>query len=337
MGVRFSVIVPTYNGAPFVGMALESVLAQTRPPAEILVIDDVSTDSTEKIVADMARSASIPIRWHRLLRNSGGPAKPINFGLATATGEAAAVLDQDDQFAPDWLRAAGDILDHHADIDLVLGTAGRMGEPGTTVIDPSVLDQVRASAQAEDAFLVLKAPSLLASLLLLGCFPVGYPGFAFRRSRWTTEGPVDESLRIASDYDFLMRLAASGDAAWVDRITYLRREHDQNASHSRITMTLECCRLKARHWARAGQLREDPRLRAELAEWFQGAAYWLRQGGAHAAAWECHRLAHRAFGADWANTIAAAKVAAHWIASCFGRQDAINSDYTMATARNSAP
>jgi glycosyltransferase involved in cell wall biosynthesis len=94
-----SVIIPAYNAAAYVTQAIESALAQTYPPSEILVIDDGSTDRTAEIVE---RSLRPPVRLLR--KANGGPAAARNFGASQASGEWLGLLDADDVWYPDKLR-----------------------------------------------------------------------------------------------------------------------------------------------------------------------------------------------------------------------------------------
>lgn len=98
-----SVIVPTYNVAPFVAETLASILSQVGVDAlEVLVVDDGSQDGT----ADVVRSMAAADPRLQLLRNAGprGAASARNHGLAQAKGEWVAFLDGDDLWMPDNLR-----------------------------------------------------------------------------------------------------------------------------------------------------------------------------------------------------------------------------------------
>jgi glycosyltransferase involved in cell wall biosynthesis len=93
-----SVIIPAYNAADYVGRAIESALAQTYPPLEILVIDDGSTDATAETVARYPA----PVR---LLRQpNGGPGAARNHGAREAKSEWLALLDADDVWLPHKLE-----------------------------------------------------------------------------------------------------------------------------------------------------------------------------------------------------------------------------------------
>jgi glycosyltransferase involved in cell wall biosynthesis len=92
--MRVSVIIPTYNSGPLAVEAVASVLAQTRPADEVLVIDDGSTDDT----AERVSAFGPPVRY--ICKENGGVATARNRGVAEATGEVIAFLDADDVWHP---------------------------------------------------------------------------------------------------------------------------------------------------------------------------------------------------------------------------------------------
>ena len=85
-----SCIVPVFNGERFLAQALESILSQTYRPLEIIVTDDGSTDRSVDVVARYGSSV------HYLRQSNEGPAAARNRGLAVASGDLVAFLDQDD-------------------------------------------------------------------------------------------------------------------------------------------------------------------------------------------------------------------------------------------------
>ena len=98
--LRISVVIPLYDGARFIAEALDSVLKQTMPPAEIIVVDDGSTDDGPALVARMAARHPITL-LHRAHR---GQSAARNAGIAISTGSHVALLDQDDIWYPEHLQ-----------------------------------------------------------------------------------------------------------------------------------------------------------------------------------------------------------------------------------------
>lgn len=98
-----SVVVPLYNKAAWVQRALDSISRQTHAPLEVLVVDDGSTDGSDRI----ARAHALAHPRFRVLRQpNAGPGAARNAGAAQARGEVLAFLDADDAWAPDYLADA---------------------------------------------------------------------------------------------------------------------------------------------------------------------------------------------------------------------------------------
>jgi len=95
-----SAIIPLFNGAKFIESTLQSVLAQTLPPCEIIVVDDGSTDTGPSLVRAMAQQYPITL----LSKTNGGQSSARNFGVAHSRGDLIALLDQDDQWYPRHLE-----------------------------------------------------------------------------------------------------------------------------------------------------------------------------------------------------------------------------------------
>jgi hypothetical protein len=109
-GPRFSVIVPTYNRAAFVGRALESVLRQIRRGDEVIVVDDGSSDDTPEVLEEF-RGRIATIRTGR-----GGAGRARNLGLAHARNELVAFLDSDDEWLPRKLDLQRAFMAHRPDV-----------------------------------------------------------------------------------------------------------------------------------------------------------------------------------------------------------------------------
>ena len=107
---RVSVIVGVYNKTRHVGECLRSVLTQTRPDFELLVVDDASTDGS---LAEVRKISDERIRIVQMPRNSGHPGVPRNRGIHLAQGEYLAFLDADDVWMPDKLEKQVAYMDRH--------------------------------------------------------------------------------------------------------------------------------------------------------------------------------------------------------------------------------
>ena len=118
-GEQISVILPVYNGERFLAEAIGSVLGQTLPPHEIIVVDDGSTDSTAQIVADLAAAAAVPLRY--VYQENQGPAAARNHGIRLAQGELIAFQDADDLWSAEKLVTQAALLRRYPQAHAVIG------------------------------------------------------------------------------------------------------------------------------------------------------------------------------------------------------------------------
>ena len=109
MRAKFSVAMCTYNGARFVAEQLASIAAQTRPPDELVVCDDCSTDATIECVREFARTAPFPVRVFENEKNIGST-KNFERAVELCDGDFIAFADQDDVWLPEKLRRLEEIL-----------------------------------------------------------------------------------------------------------------------------------------------------------------------------------------------------------------------------------
>lgn len=129
-----SVAMCTYNGSKFVSEQLESIARQTRLPAELIVIDDRSTDATVELVRAFANTAPFPVQLHVNERNIGGSSKGItkNFEAAVALcrGEFIVPCDQDDIWVPEKLARMAGVLEQNPGLDGAFSDAQLVTEKG---------------------------------------------------------------------------------------------------------------------------------------------------------------------------------------------------------------
>ena len=113
--IRFSVVIPTYNRSAWLVEAIESALAQTEPPFEIIVADDGSTDDTLAVLEKFAGRVKV------LTQRNAGPAAARNLGIGTAGGDYVAFLDSDDLWFPWTLALYREAIERHGTPALVEG------------------------------------------------------------------------------------------------------------------------------------------------------------------------------------------------------------------------
>lgn len=128
----FSVVIPLYNKQGFVRQTLKSVLAQTCPAAEVIIVDDSSTDDGPKVIADLLND-----RVRMVHQTNAGPGPARNRGAELASAEWIALIDADDLWHPKHLATLAAIITAFPQADVV--TAGSRWQPAG-VIDLGPLD-----------------------------------------------------------------------------------------------------------------------------------------------------------------------------------------------------
>ena len=126
----FSVIVTCYNYKAFVEEAVDSALAQTRAPAQVIVVDDGSTDGSTQLLQQ--RYGADP-RVTLLCGENGGQLVAFQRGVAAATGDVLCFLDADDRWAPDFLEKIGKVYDERRDVGFVFSDITLFGNEQRTI------------------------------------------------------------------------------------------------------------------------------------------------------------------------------------------------------------
>lgn len=192
-----SVVIPVFNGAPFVAKAVTSVRAQTVKDVEIIVVDDGSTDGTQAVLADLQQTMGIT--WFQ--QDHGGPARSRNRGIAAARGEFVALLDCDDVWLPEKLEAQLAIMRARPAVGVVHTDYEVVDQHGT------VLERVRAWHSEEPlvrAF--VGGHAALPSTLLI------------RRTMLEKVGALNPELYGSEDSDLTIRLYTVTQFDCVDRV-----------------------------------------------------------------------------------------------------------------------
>lgn len=124
---KISIALCTFNGAKFLPPQLESFLTQTRPPDELTVSDDCSTDETAKIIKDFAKVAPFPVHLQINQKNVGST-KNFEQTIARCTGNLIFLSDQDDVWMPQKISRMENEFTEDADLALVFSDAELVDE-----------------------------------------------------------------------------------------------------------------------------------------------------------------------------------------------------------------
>jgi len=206
-----SVVVPSFNHASFVEATLRSIMNQTLPPAELLVIDDGSSDNSPAVIERVLRDCAFPCEF--IARENRGLSATLNEGFRRTGGDYFAYLGSDDLWLPDFLEARVALLAKRPAAALAYGHAYFVDENGA-VIDSTADWAEYADGDVREMLLQTTAPMSPTVL---------YRRAALEQERW------DEASKL-EDYDLYLRLSTAGEFAFDPRILSAWRRHSSNVS-----------------------------------------------------------------------------------------------------------
>jgi glycosyltransferase involved in cell wall biosynthesis len=189
--MKVSVVIPAYNAALWIGQTLQSVAAQTWPAAEVIVVDDGSTDGT----LDQLKASAVVSQV--LQTDHGGPAIARNAGIAAATGDWVAFLDADDWWQPNHLERLQTLVEGGGDV-VYLGAAEHFSINVNRVVSMSDVGPFQQPTHGLDHATYFQL-YLKHGLLELS-------SMAAARSRLQAIGGFTPNLRGAEDLDLMLRL-----------------------------------------------------------------------------------------------------------------------------------
>jgi glycosyltransferase involved in cell wall biosynthesis len=231
--------VAAYNAQAWISETLEAILGQTRPPDEVVVVDDGSTDATAAILETFADRIRI------VRRANGGCPAAFNTAFEHATGDFVAMCGADDVWEPRKLEWQLDALRDDPQLDVLFGDAEIFGLVEGNYARPTGTGRLNAAVLRDELYRenLICAPSIM-----------------IRRSLFEQLGPFVERFG-ADDYEYWMRCLRAGASFHYDPRVLLRyRRHESNLSSGLLWMTE--CSHKVHRWY-AEDL-NDPALSREI-------------------------------------------------------------------------
>lgn len=186
-----SIVTPSFNQARFLESTIHSVLSQSYPRLEYIIVDGGSTDGS----SDIIRKYSNKLAWW-VSEKDQGQTEAINKGFAYAKGDILAWLNSDDTYLPGAVASAVQFFRDDSQLGLVYGDANFINEAG----------QVIGKFHAAQTNL---------HLLRQGYVHIPQQASFFSGDLWRAVGPLDTSFYFAMDYDLWVRIAARSQVKYV--------------------------------------------------------------------------------------------------------------------------
>ena len=211
MNPRVSIVIPVYNGANYLALAIDSALAQSYGSIEVIVVNDGSTDNG----ATRAVGVSYGDRIKYYEKTNGHVASALNFGIRHMSGVYFSWLSHDDIYLPHKIEAQ---MEHALKAD----------RPTVYYSDFETIDENGHSLSIQAVPHVAPAalrPSLMMSANLHGC------SLLVPREAFDEIGLFDESLRTTQDYDLWLKMAARFPFEHVPKVLVRARLHKDQDTH----------------------------------------------------------------------------------------------------------
>ena len=229
----FSVIMPNYNKAEFIGQAIDSVLAQTYTNWELVIVDDCSTDGSREIIQKYTEK--YPKIFAVYLKKNQGISNAMNNGSAHSKGDLIGALDSDDVL----MNCALDyMVERHRDLSLSL------------IVSTISLHDIHMNfLQKEDSLPLLKKDERLFDKRgetvsnYITTKKIKFISMSFRtykRSSYIKIKGYDKSLSTAEDVDIMYQLEKVGKVLFTDDPIYMRRVFPQSITN-RLNMLYLIC------------------------------------------------------------------------------------------------
>ncbi len=262
---EISVLVPSYNHAPFVERTLRSIFKQTHAPKKLIVIDDGSKDESVEIIAQTLKDC--PFENEFTARENRGLCATLNEGFAKTDGEFFAYLGSDDIWLPTFLEKQTELLNKRSKAVLAFGHAFWIDEN----------DQIIARTDDWTEYADGDALPMLLHGEIFSSPSVVYRREALEKHRW------NENSRL-EDYELYLKLAADGEFARNEEILCAWRRHGANTSDD-VPLMLEEMMAAQNRLADELKISREELDKIQKQVKFEAATNHIRYGHRREAAW----------------------------------------------------
>ncbi|PCJ37924.1 MAG: hypothetical protein COA75_01515 [Cellvibrionales bacterium] len=223
--MKISAVIPTYNNAAFITEAIDSILAQSHPVDEIIVVDDGSSDHSEALIKAIAQKTD---KLTYIKQQNQGPSSSRNRGIEAASGDWIAFLDADDRWPEDKIALQLVALEREPSLQLIAGDMAETDEQGNVLIESML-----AKHQLLSQFQTLKGRPLnnaLTALVNKNFIPTGT--VLVKRSVLIEAGGFNPDIRFGEDLELWAKIACHHPITCLPQRLMYRRQHGANATQN---------------------------------------------------------------------------------------------------------
>lgn len=248
--IRVSVVIPVFNAKKFISETIESVVAQTYPHWELVVVDDGSTDGTSEILKKYKKMLSTKMRI--ITQKNCGVSIARNRGIAISKGEYIAFLDHDDLWLPEKLEIQTKILDSDKSLGMVYCDSYVIDEKSNIKEDSVIQSILSRNIPLQRRF---------RGWIFDELFYVNYISLetaVIRKKVLKNTGMFNPDYKIAEDYDLFLKIAKKYPVDFVEKRLAKFRAHAGGASRNIKLRVAEEFKIM-QYW-----LDKEPNLRERL-------------------------------------------------------------------------
>jgi glycosyltransferase involved in cell wall biosynthesis len=203
-----SVIIPNYNYAHYLRETVDSVLAQTYSPIEVIVVDDGSRDTSKEVLGEYGE------RIRTVFQQNQGVSAARNNGFAQSTGEFIAFLDADDTWLPSKIEKQVQEFRRDPSVGIVHVAVHEVDAEGKPLLER----KEGLAGQVADELLKLERNDILG----------GGSGLMVTRKAFEEVGGFDQRMSTSADWDFFYQIAIRYAVAFVPELLLRYRVHNSN-------------------------------------------------------------------------------------------------------------
>ncbi len=218
---RISIVTPSFNQAAFLEETIVSVVNQSYPNLEYIIIDGGSTDGSADIIGKYEHALSFSCS-----EKDGGMYDAINKGFERSTGDIMAYINSDDVYMPDTFRTVAKIFNDLPDVMWITGRTGYIDE----------VSSVTGVAKKKLYNRVLLGKGFYQSPY---SYVVNQNAVFWRRRLWETAGRIESGLELAGDFYLWVRFSEHAELYFVDELLSAFRRHDKQQSLNRLAYIKE--------------------------------------------------------------------------------------------------